>query len=105
MSLTLYAHPFAAYCWKALIALYESETPFTYRIVEDAAGWAELEALWKRPDVRRRGNDPIAAGLSPGRGAAGVLGMRSSRRCGDACSLFCAESCSLFCTEPCGCLV
>ena len=46
MSLTLYAHPFAAYCWKALIALYESETPFTYRIVEDAAGWAELEALW-----------------------------------------------------------
>ncbi len=43
MSLTLYAHPFAAYCWKALIALYENETPFTYRVVEDAAGWAELE--------------------------------------------------------------
>jgi glutathione S-transferase len=46
MSLTLYAHPFAAYCWKALIALYENATPFTYRIVEDAAGWAELESLW-----------------------------------------------------------
>jgi glutathione S-transferase len=46
MSLTLYAHPFAAYCWKVLIALYENATPFTYRVVEDAAGWAELEALW-----------------------------------------------------------
>jgi glutathione S-transferase len=46
MSLTLYAHPFAAYCWKALIALYENATPFTYRVVEDAVGWSELEALW-----------------------------------------------------------
>jgi glutathione S-transferase len=46
MSLTLYAHPFAAYCWKTLIALYENATPFTYRLVEDAAGWAELESLW-----------------------------------------------------------
>jgi glutathione S-transferase len=46
MSLTLYAHPFAAYCWKVLIALYENETPFEYRVVEDAAGWAELAALW-----------------------------------------------------------
>jgi glutathione S-transferase len=46
MSLTLYAHPFAAYCWKALIALYENSTPFDYRVIEDAAGWAELEALW-----------------------------------------------------------
>src|SRR5271170_2071891 len=46
MSLTLYAHPFASYCWKVLIALYENGTPFTYRLVEDAAGWAELESLW-----------------------------------------------------------
>jgi glutathione S-transferase len=46
MSLTLYAHPFASYCWKALIALYENGTPFTYRVVDDAAGWAELESLW-----------------------------------------------------------
>jgi len=46
MSLTLYAHPFAAYCWKALIALYENGTPFTYRVVDDAAGWAELDAFW-----------------------------------------------------------
>jgi glutathione S-transferase len=46
MSLTLYAHPFAAYCWKVLIALYENATPFTLRLVEDAAGWEELAALW-----------------------------------------------------------
>lgn len=44
--LTLYAHPFAAYCWKVLIALYENGTPFTYRLIEDAAGWAELQSLW-----------------------------------------------------------
>jgi glutathione S-transferase len=46
MSLTLYAHPFASYCWKALTALYENGTPFTYRVIEDATGWAELESLW-----------------------------------------------------------
>jgi glutathione S-transferase len=46
MTPTLYAHPFASYCWKVLIALYENATPFTYRAVEDAAGWAELESLW-----------------------------------------------------------
>jgi glutathione S-transferase len=46
MSLTLYAHPFASYCWKTLIALYENGTPFIYRLVEDAAGWSELESLW-----------------------------------------------------------
>jgi glutathione S-transferase len=46
MSLTLYAHPFAAYCWKVLIALYENCTPFRYRMVDDAAAFAELEALW-----------------------------------------------------------
>jgi glutathione S-transferase len=46
MPLTLYAHPFSSYCWKALIALYENATQFDYRVVEDEAGWAELEALW-----------------------------------------------------------
>jgi glutathione S-transferase len=62
MSLTLYAHPFAAYCWKALIALYENGTPFTYRVIEDAAGWAELEALWpiKKFPLLRDGENLIA---------------------------------------------
>src|ERR1700733_1328644 len=43
MSLTLYAHPFASYCWKPLIALYENATPFNYRTVGDMA---ELEPFW-----------------------------------------------------------
>jgi glutathione S-transferase len=46
MSLTLYAHPFASYCWKVLIALYENGTPFRYRMVDNATVFAELEALW-----------------------------------------------------------
>ena len=31
MSLTLYGHLFSSYTWKALIAFYENETPFTFR--------------------------------------------------------------------------
>jgi glutathione S-transferase len=46
MPLVLYAHPFASYCWKALIALYENDTPFSYRANDDAIALAELEALW-----------------------------------------------------------
>jgi len=62
MSLTLYAHPFASYCWKPLIALYENATPFTYRLVEDAAGWTELESLWpiKKFPLLRDGDATIA---------------------------------------------
>jgi glutathione S-transferase len=62
MSLTLYAHPFASYCWKPLIALYENATPFTYRIVEDAAGWSELESLWpiRKFPLLRDGDATIA---------------------------------------------
>jgi len=43
---TLYAHPFSSYCQKALIALYENETPFTFRMLGDAEAMAELAALW-----------------------------------------------------------
>ena len=46
VALTLYAHPFASYCWKVLIALYENRVPFAYRVIDDASGWAELELLW-----------------------------------------------------------
>src|SRR5258705_12310133 len=61
MSLTLYAHPFAAYCWKTLIALYENATPFTYRLVEGAAGRAELSSLWpiKKVTLLRDGDATI----------------------------------------------
>jgi glutathione S-transferase len=33
MSLALYAHPFSSYCQKVLIALYENETPFEFRML------------------------------------------------------------------------
>jgi glutathione S-transferase len=48
MSLTLFAHPFSSYCQKALVALYENETPFTFRMLDhrDPAVLAELEAFW-----------------------------------------------------------
>lgn len=46
MALTLYAHPFSSYCQKALIALYENATPFSFRLLGDAGAMAELEALW-----------------------------------------------------------
>jgi len=46
MALALYAHPFASYCWKVLIALYENETSFEYRRVDDQRHVAELAALW-----------------------------------------------------------
>lgn len=42
----LYAHPFSSYSQKVLIALYENETPFSFRMLGDAASMAELEALW-----------------------------------------------------------
>ena len=44
MSLVLYQHPFALYCWKALIALYERDVPFTGELVE--ADRSALAALW-----------------------------------------------------------
>ena len=44
MSLTLHQHPFAAYCWKALIALYERDVPFTAELVEGDR--SALAALW-----------------------------------------------------------
>lgn len=46
MTLVLHEHPFAAYCWKALIALYERDVPFERRQVDDAAARARLAELW-----------------------------------------------------------
>lgn len=44
----LYAHPFSSYCQKVLIALYENDTPFEFRLLDhaDAKTMAEFEALW-----------------------------------------------------------
>jgi glutathione S-transferase len=48
MALTLYFHPLASFCWKALIALYENGTPFRPHIVDlaDPAASAALKAIW-----------------------------------------------------------
>lgn len=46
MSLKLYAHPFSSYCQKALIALYENGTPFTFLHLGDEATAAEHRRVW-----------------------------------------------------------
>ena len=46
MHLVLHQHPFASYCQKVLIALYELGVPFESRIVEGAEGREELARLW-----------------------------------------------------------
>ena len=44
----LYAHPFSSYCQKVLIALYENDTPFEFRMLApgDEQVAAEFAALW-----------------------------------------------------------
>jgi glutathione S-transferase len=48
MSLTLYYHPLASYCWKALIALYENDTPFEPHLVDlmNPAAAAAFKKVW-----------------------------------------------------------
>ncbi len=48
MTLTLFAHPFASYCQKVLIAFYENATPFDYRMLDPdhADNGAEFARLW-----------------------------------------------------------
>jgi glutathione S-transferase len=45
VSLTLHLHPLSSFCWKALIALYENDTPFTPHMLEPGK-LAELQKLW-----------------------------------------------------------
>jgi glutathione S-transferase len=45
-TLTLHEHPFAAYCWKPLIALYELGLPFERHVVTDEASRRELAGIW-----------------------------------------------------------
>ena len=58
MTIELFAHPFSSYCQKVLIAFYENDVPFTYRMLEDSGVGEELAALWpmKRfPILRENG--------------------------------------------------
>lgn len=54
MTPELYGHPFAAFVWKPLIALYERDVPFTFRMVdpdhpENAARMVELSPTGQFP--------------------------------------------------------
>jgi len=54
MALTLHYHPLSSFCWKALIGLYENDTPFTARLVNlgesaSRAAFLEVWALGKFP--------------------------------------------------------
>lgn len=64
MSLTLYFHPLASYCWKVLLALYEAETPFRPQQVDlaDPEERAALARLWpvaKFPVLRDAARDRV----------------------------------------------
>lgn len=46
-ALTVYMHPLSSYCWKALIGLYELQTPFRMEIIEGRPAENEkLRRLW-----------------------------------------------------------
>ena len=49
MALRLYSHPFASFCQKVLIALYENATPFEAVLIDLAneADRAELQRVWR----------------------------------------------------------
>lgn len=51
MTLILHEHPFASYCWKALIALYERDVPFTAEIVLDQADRDRLAEIWPMASI------------------------------------------------------
>jgi glutathione S-transferase len=48
MSLHLYLHPLASFCWKVLIALYENDTPFESHIVDlgDETSSTDFKKIW-----------------------------------------------------------
>ena len=57
MSLTLHFHPLASFCWKALIALYENDIPFTPNLVnlgnpDERAALVKLWGIGKFPVLR-----------------------------------------------------
>ena len=62
MSLTLYYHPLASFCWKVLIALYENDAPCTREIVnlgdkQASARFFELWPIGKMPVLRDEERD------------------------------------------------
>jgi glutathione S-transferase len=46
MTIEIFAHPFSSYCQKAFVALYENDTPFTLRMLEEKENAEELARIW-----------------------------------------------------------
>lgn len=66
MSLTFHFHPLSSFCQKALIALYENDTPFERHVVDlgNEASRAAFLALWpvgKMPVLRDEARDRTVA--------------------------------------------
>jgi glutathione S-transferase len=64
MSLTLYYHPLSSFCWKALIALYENDTPFTPQLVDlrnpdERAALLKIWPVGKFPVLRDSAKDRV----------------------------------------------
>jgi len=62
MSLTLHFHPLSSFCWKALVALYENDTPFTANSVDlrnpvERAALLKLSPIGKFPVLRDDARD------------------------------------------------
>ena len=56
----LYYHPLSSYCWKALIALYENNTSFERRMMEEPGvpeAWLALWPIGKFPVLRDEARD------------------------------------------------
>lgn len=66
MTIELFAHPFSSYCQKALIAFYENDIPFEYRMMEDPGVGEELASLWpmKRFPILREGERVVLEATS-----------------------------------------
>lgn len=79
MTLTLHEHPFAAYCWKPLIALYEREVPFERHFVGGEEDRAELAKLWPPASIPVL-RDEAAGRPSPSQRRSSNTSTRSARR-------------------------
>lgn len=51
MTLRLHEHPFASYCWKALIAFYELDIPFERVLVGGEEDRAKLAEIWPMASI------------------------------------------------------
>lgn len=69
MSLTLYYHPLASFCWKVLVPLYEAGTNFTPRLIDlgnpaDQALMADIWPVAKMPALIDQGRGQTVAETS-----------------------------------------